>query len=155
MQLNEFDIPCFRQSRFVPVLAFKTVSGEQDQDQVGQKTASGKEPYESPALLCRQCLAFIARPEDRIAVDGAHHHTFANPHGIVFEIGCFQQAPGCAAAGAPTDEFTWFAGHRWQVAVCGACLTHLGWRFTGINTGGGFFGLILDQLVESTRSDNA
>ncbi|MCF8024101.1 MAG: hypothetical protein K9J79_10120 [Desulfobacteraceae bacterium] len=99
-------------------------------------------------LLCRQCLALITTPGERIAVNGANQHAFANPHGIVFEIGCFRNAWGCSAVGSPTDEFTWFAGYFWQVALCASCLTHIGWRFTSPDAPG-FYGLILDRLMES------
>jgi hypothetical protein len=99
-------------------------------------------------LLCRQCLQMITHRSNRIVVNGAHEHAFANPHGIVFEIGCFKSAVGCGYVGQPTDEFSWFKGFTWQVAVCGSCLMHVGWLFTssGIDS---FIGLILDRLAES------
>ncbi len=104
-------------------------------------------PDDGKALYCRACGRVITRTSDRIEVEGAHRHTFANPHGIVFEIGCFQAAPGCALMGPATDDFTWFKGFAWRVAVCGACLAHLGWRY-GAAGGSHFFGLILDRLTE-------
>jgi hypothetical protein len=107
-------------------------------------------PDEEVYLLCRDCLHPITRPADRISVQGRHAHTFANPHGLVFEIGCFQRAPGCGAVGPASGEFTWFPGHRWRVGLCAACLVHLGWAFLP-EAGGGFFGLILDRLVEPPR----
>ena len=100
---------------------------------------------EEPPVRCRQCGFAITRPRDAVARGGAHRHTFANPHGIVFEIGCFAAAPGCAQAGPATDEFSWFGGYRWRVALCGGCLTHLGWRFAQAG-GDNFHGLILDRL---------
>ena len=80
-------------------------------------------------------------------MNGSHRHTFANPHGIIFEIGCFKQASGCAAVGPPSAEFTWFAGYRWQPGLCVACLIHLGWVFSAAG-GDGFHGLILERLIE-------
>ena len=97
-------------------------------------------------VLCRECLHPVTREEDRTEIHGAHQHTFANPSGIVFTIGCFRSADGCGAAGSPTDEFTWFAGFSWRVAVCTACLSHLGWRFDSAS-GAAFWGLILDHLI--------
>jgi hypothetical protein len=75
---------------------------------------------ERPAGLirCRRCLAAVARPGDAIAVDGGHEHTFANPHGIVFTIGCFAEARGCGTAGGASPEFTWFRGFEWRVGIC-------------------------------------
>jgi hypothetical protein len=99
-----------------------------------------------PVILCRHCRHIITRPKERMEKNGAHRHTFANPHGIVFEIACFREAEGCGYRGSATGEFTWFAGYQWRVAVCGACITHLGWYFS--STGGdGFHGLIVDRLA--------
>ena len=98
-----------------------------------------------PVIVCRACGFTICHPDDAIAVAGNHRYTFANPHGIVFEIGCFRSAPGCTRVGAATDDFTWFAGYRWRIAICVGCHEHLGWRFEGDSDS--FHGLILDRLV--------
>ena len=99
-------------------------------------------------LLCADCRHVITRPSERAEIQGGHKHTFANPYGVFFEIGCFRLAPGCAHAGPLTTEFTWFRGYAWQIAVCGACATHLGWRFLS-DSGGNFHGIVLDRLVLS------
>ena len=101
---------------------------------------------EEPLIICRQCRQVIARPADRISVNGAHRHVFANPHGLVYEIGCFGRAVGCAHAGGWSAEFTWFAGFAWRTLVCTGCLSHLGWSFSS-SGGDYFFGLILDHLI--------
>lgn len=98
-------------------------------------------------LCCATCRAPITRNSDRIQVNGKHQHVCANPHGYVFQIGCFAQAPGCVIAGEPTSYFSWFPGYAWQMAYCGRCLTLLGWAFRAEEAF--FFGLILDQLVSS------
>jgi hypothetical protein len=97
-------------------------------------------------ILCRQCGQIIGRPEDRIAVNGAHQHAFANPHGIIFEIACFQTVTGCGYVGETSTEFTWFPGYSWRIIICGNCLTHLGWLFSA-DGGHHFFGLVLDYIV--------
>lgn len=98
-------------------------------------------------ILCRQCLQVITSASERIEVQGAHKHTFANPHGIVYEIGCFKTVTGCGYAGPSTAEFSWFAGFSWRITVCSMCLTHLGWLF--VSSGNeSFNGLILDRLIE-------
>ncbi|MFO8113334.1 MAG: cereblon family protein [Desulfosalsimonadaceae bacterium] len=102
----------------------------------------------SDDLLCRRCGFPITSEPNRIAVNGAHYHTFANPHGIVYEIACFRSAAGCTAAGRPTSEFSWFPPRWWQVAVCGSCMTHMGWRFSSPDHDV-FFGLIIDRLIKS------
>ncbi|MDY6823922.1 MAG: cereblon family protein [Thermodesulfobacteriota bacterium] len=117
------------------------------------ETVERSEPEVPKLLLCRQCRQPITTPEHRIVVNNYHCHTFANPGGIVFDVGCFQRAPGCGHTGAPTDEFTWFPGYKWQIAVCGGCLLHMGWRFT--SPAGEFHALILDNLVPSQDKKTA
>jgi hypothetical protein len=97
-------------------------------------------------ILCRRCGHLITRPRDRFIKDGSHSHTFANPSGIVFEIGCFSNAEGCGPSGESTDEFTWFRGYKWRLALCRACFVHLGWQFTSLGGASGFWGLILNRL---------
>ena len=97
-------------------------------------------------LVCVQCLQIITNSANRISIGGAHLHTFANPHGIVFEIGCFGAAPGCGTTGPPTDDFSWFNGYQWKIAICRRCMTHVGWQF--ISDSGLFYGLITDRLLE-------
>ena len=114
---------------------------------VAEEPAEEELPEEEDFILCRQCRQPVTRPADRITMQGSHRHAFANPHGLVFEIGCFKTAMGCGYAGASSDEFTWFAGYSWRVCFCAMCLTHLGWVFS--SKGGHIFhGLILDRLIE-------
>ena len=103
------------------------------------------------AVLCRRCRGEVTSARHADAVDGAHRHTFFNPAGILFEIGCYREAPGCTVHGAPTEEFSWFRGFAWRYAVCGACHQHLGWRFESA-AGTAFFGLILNRLVEEEQA---
>jgi hypothetical protein len=105
---------------------------------------------ENEYILCARCRRVITTAAHRIDVNGSHLHTFANPHGIVFEIGCFRGATGCTYQGAMTDDFSWFPGFGWKITGCGTCLTHLGWLFISGN-GGNFHGLILDRLVEGKQ----
>jgi len=100
------------------------------------------------AIRCAACGKAITTSAQRIPVAGAHQHTRFNPGGFVFRFGCFRDAPGCAVAGEPTVEVTWFTGYRWRYALCAGCGAHLGWRFDGA---GGFFGLVLERLVEDER----
>jgi hypothetical protein len=122
----------------------KTDTVESSVQEDTEEKESDKEKY----ILCRQCHQIITSPSERIAVQGSHQHTFANPHGIVYDIGCFRFVVGCGYAGPASDEFTWFPGFSWKVAVCGMCLTHLGWLFIS-TAGNNFNGLILDRLIDS------
>ena len=97
-------------------------------------------------LVCRLCGRTITGERARAEIGGAHEHVKENPAGLVFRIGCFRAAPGCASHGVAVTEHTWFAGYTWQIALCGGCQTHLGWRFRAPEDG--FYGLILDRLIE-------
>jgi len=99
------------------------------------------------ALLCRTCGQPVTRLRDRISVGGKHVHALFNPSGILFEVGCFGQAPGCRFEGEFTHAFTWFAGYAWRFAMCRRCAAHLGWEYRGAD--GGFAGLIMAELRES------
>ncbi len=101
--------------------------------------------------MCRLCALPITSKADRIAVSGSHLHTFANPHGFVFRIGCFSSAPGSVCVGAPSTEFAWFAGYGWQAAICARCGEHLGWRFRSSEHT--FLGLIMDKLTEQSTPE--
>ncbi len=99
-------------------------------------------------ILCRECLQVITDPRQKIMVRGGHMHTFANPNGIVFEIGCYRSAVGCGYVGQPTLEFSWFKGFMWRISVCSACLSHLGWLFIGADQNS-FLGLIQNRLIQT------
>jgi hypothetical protein len=121
--------------------------GEGDSQSLVSEHAQEADEDQEGWILCRGCRIPVTRPSERRQVEGAHLHTFANPSGIVFEIGCFSAAPGCQYVGPPSDEFTWFRGYQWRIAVCRGCLNHLGWAFTTVG-GDGFHGLIVDRLLE-------
>jgi len=116
---------------------------ENDQRQL-EKRQKADEPGAKKAIRCRSCGQVVTDLSQKISVDGSHAHTFFNPAGIIFELGCFRQAPGCRMHGERTIEFTWFAGYSWCFALCAGCRTHLGWRYEGRTAS--FFGLILSKL---------
>lgn len=97
------------------------------------------------ALVCAECRAHISDSSKRIEVAGQHEHTFFNPEGVVYRIACFAAAPGCSGVGPFFSTFSWFPGHRWQVAICASCAAHLGWHFQGEST---FSALIVERIHE-------
>ncbi len=109
---------------------------DQDESESGQQKA----------LLCTVCQAPITTSKERLEKKGKHLHTFFNPAGIVYEIGCFRRAPGCLVYGVPSSEFAWFSGYSWQVVYCRRCHQHLGWKFIADEE---FFGLIVSKLTEN------
>ena len=104
-----------------------------------------EEAEEEESLRCSNCGFMITTKKECISVDGVHEHTFVNPGGNIFHIGCFRGAAGCVQAGESTTEHSWFKGYAWAYALCGRCLSHLGWVFHSAE-GDEFFGLILDRL---------
>ena len=96
-------------------------------------------------IRCRRCRHDVTAGHFAIEVEGAHAHTFRNPAGWSFRLGCFADAPGAAVSGAATYADTWFSGHAWRFAHCTACGTHLGWWFVGGSSA--FCGLVLTRLT--------
>lgn len=111
--------------------------------------ADAGEDREPSGLYCRACGLRITGQDRRIAVNGSHAHTFFNPAGRVFEVGCFSQAPGCLVSPEASLDFTWFAGYAWRPAVCSGCAVHLGWLFEKGDAE--FFSLILPSLTDRRR----
>ncbi len=105
----------------------------------------------SSRLACESCLSVVTNAAERILVAGSHDHTFSNPYGMSYHIGCFAHAPGGRPVGEPSTYWSWFSGHSWQVEVCAACRQHLGWLFR--SPGQRFHGLILGRLVELDDED--
>jgi hypothetical protein len=99
------------------------------------------------AIVCARCGNAVTSARQRIAVLESHEHRFMNPAGALFHIGCFARADGCVAVGPPSDDYPWFPGFDWRVALCAACADHLGWLFQSASTS--FFGLRLDRLRDA------
>ncbi len=100
---------------------------------------------EERRLFCAACNHPITTQDARTIVQGGHEHTFTNPHGLAFHIGCFRSAPGCVAIGVPTTAHTWFRGYAWMIGLCGNCERHIGWLFR--SPADDFHGLILSRLT--------
>jgi hypothetical protein len=114
-------------------------------DSARQSNAQTTEPDRH--LVCSTCAFPITTGDQRTQVIGSHQHTFANPHGLVFRIGCYRAAPGCMPVGPESTEFAWFVGYAWTVQVCGRCAAHLGWSFrSSLQL---FYGLIVDRLLDA------
>ena len=103
-----------------------------------------EEQEEERFIFCKNCNHKITSFEEIIAIDGRYRHTFKNPVGLVFQIGCFRDAEGCVVYGDPTQDHTWFPGFDWSFAHCNQCNRHLGWFYQ--DNGRSFFGLILNNL---------
>ena len=128
---------------------YKKSTGEDPDEQPSPDDQEQTEFKEERVILCRKCKHHITSQHLATEVEGKHRHTFFNPAGVLFEIGCFSDAPGCLDTGAPTTEFAWFKGCSWQFSFCAVCQSQLGWQFLP-EEGGSFHGLILNRLTEET-----
>lgn len=111
-----------------------------------QQDAKDSAPAPGSKILCRQCRQLLTTSAERLEVQGSHGHTFSNPAGLLFQIGCFRLVPGGLPASPPEARWSWFPGYAWQVALCSCCAAHVGWRYTG--GGDSFFALILNRLLQ-------
>lgn len=105
---------------------------------------------EGQAILCIYCGNIVTWPEQIITVNDQHRHTFINPEGLVFQIGCFSHADGCLIDEQSTLDNTWFTGFTWSVSICSNCTAHLGWFYEKDERH--FFGLILDRIKDSASN---
>lgn len=96
-------------------------------------------------ILCRNCHQYIAERDDEIRINDSDFHLFKNPAGIYFRVVCLKEARGCTVISDYTDEYTWFKGFRWAIALCRSCHSHLGWHY--VSEDSAFFGLIADRLI--------
>jgi len=102
-------------------------------------------PQGRESIVCALCNHHITDSSKQIIINNSFHHIFANPHGNVYEIGCFSNAGGCRPISKSSVEFSWFIGFSWQICVCNYCSNHLGWFFSSESEK--FYGLILEKLI--------
>ena len=131
--------------------AFQKFQKKESIDIKKKSSKENKGDNEKNFILCRACRNEVTSIDTKISVNSSHIHTFSNPEGIVYEIGCFSLARGCINVGNPTIAFTWFPGFSWNFALCAQCLVHLGWKYQ--SPGEAFFGLILENIVEGGRNE--
>ena len=105
------------------------------------------------AVRCAYCKTVITYQGNAEHIQGQHVHSFINPGGYEFTIGCFRRA-WCKVMGLPMLEWSWFNGYTWQYALCPQCQEHLGWFYRSSPDDSAFYGLILDRLIiEQAGSD--
>lgn len=102
-------------------------------------------------LRCAACGHLLTSASQAVEIAGRLHHHATNPAGFSFRFQTFAAAPGCDVVGTAHAEHSWFPPARWQLAQCGACAVHCGWRFSA-PAAGGFFALIEQCLVEDDES---
>jgi hypothetical protein len=94
-------------------------------------------------IRCARCRHLVTAGRHAIEAGGSHTHTFRNPAGWSYQVGCYADAPGAAPVGPATTDHSWFPGYAWRLAHCDGSGRHLGWWFVG---GDAFAGLITTRL---------
>ena len=117
-----------------------------DPSSVASTATQSAEVVARVPVVCASCRAPLTYRDLGRAVDGAHEHTFFNPAGVVYALRCFESAAGARTVGNPDLAFSWFAGWAWQIALCGRCGAHVGWRWE--KGGASFVGLVTTAVLE-------
>ncbi|RYG61337.1 hypothetical protein EON64_18645, partial [archaeon] len=94
---------------------------------------------QSSVLGCAACLSPLATISDCFQFPGAEGlaGAYVNSGGYVHPTCTFRRLlrnARCVTSGAPSLQDTWFHSYAWQVALCGGCGEHVGWRY--IQVGG-------------------
>lgn len=108
------------------------------------ETAGSTATQVDDGILCARCRHRVTAGRHAIEAGGAHAHTFRNPAGWSYRVGCYADARGAAPTGPAISEHSWFPGYAWRLASCEGCGQHLGWWFVGPDA---FAGLILTRLA--------
>ena len=96
-------------------ILFRELQGETTNKTNQDEDSDTESMPEENNLYCAACNWKITSENQKISMRGKTEHTFFNPQGNVFHIGCFKEAPGCKAVGLPSSEFSWFSGYAWQI----------------------------------------
>ncbi len=105
----------------------------------------GIETHYDKILLCSRCGNQITSYSEGATIHGSFEHSFLNPDGIMYQIGCFKKAAGCISSERFILEFTWFHPFPWCFVFCSDCGRQLGWKYKS-NNNDVFYGLILKLL---------
>jgi hypothetical protein len=132
-------------------IAFKSSSVDESSEQEHTDITRRPKGFREPWVRCANCRAKIVHPRDAVQVEGEHRHRFINPAGYIFVIRCFSDWRGLIGCGAPSSEWTWFAGHTWQIQSCNRCAVVVGWLFQTPSGSRPFVGLDTAKLLDAAR----
>jgi len=104
----------------------------------------------SKAYRCSACESVITYADRLIAVLGIKRHGFTNPAGVFCDFFTFSSCPGAITLGNPTEEYSWFYGYGWSLALCQSCSSHLGWHYKATSRLRGvpeFWGILVQRIL--------
>ena len=87
-------------------------------------------------FVCCNCDSFIGRQSNMFPMSKeGPQGTYCNPAGIIHDTVTLYQAQGLSLSRhPPSTEYTWFPGYAWTIAMCVNCGTHMGWKFTAVQS---------------------
>jgi hypothetical protein len=101
-------------------------------------------------LVCAKCRHLITTVAEKVEVRGRHDHAFVL-YGDIIQLGCYRKAPGSIGVERISNGYSWFRGYSWQIQVCEACFTQLGWKY--MSQDDSFYGLMFKMLRQESRKD--
>jgi hypothetical protein len=103
----------------------------------------------SKVYQCRSCGGLITHSDRLIRIAGTNRHHHVNPAGSECDFHTFLACPGAVALGDATENYSWFSGYDWRMAVCSQCGQHLGWYYEAISRferPGEFWGILVSNI---------
>lgn len=107
----------------------------------GSICCSGFDTNALPPSICTARLARCRDIIDKSPIAWKHSNNgkaddtlYTNPHGVVHDLVLVNKVEEDVKhdGRSITREHSWFHGYGWQIAYCGKCQSHIGWKFTGL-----------------------
>ncbi|VDO93157.1 unnamed protein product [Soboliphyme baturini] len=86
-------------------------------------------------LCCRECGQQIGKKSSifSMSVEGAMG-AYVNMHGYVHETLTLRHVTGTSLSSGQSTEMSWFPGYAWKIMQCSHCSSHIGWKFTAVDS---------------------
>ncbi|XP_076631349.1 E3 ubiquitin ligase component cereblon isoform X1 [Colletes latitarsis] len=107
-------------------------------------------------FVCCECNSYIGKQSHMFPMSKeGPQGTYCNRAGIIHDTVTLYHAQGLQLSrGAPSTEYTWFPGYAWTIATCKCCGTHMGWKFTAVESHlkpKSFWGLTRESLKSKKK----
>ncbi|KAK2587505.1 hypothetical protein KPH14_003204 [Odynerus spinipes] len=111
---------------------------------------------EDRSFVCSHCDAFIAHQSNMFPMSKEGlQSTYCNGVGDIYETITVYHAEGLKlSTHPPSTEYSWFPGYAWTIANCKNCYSHMGWKFTAVDSNlkpKSFWGLTRKSLKNRTN----
>ncbi|XP_031843037.1 E3 ubiquitin ligase component cereblon [Nomia melanderi] len=87
-------------------------------------------------FACNNCNALIGRQSNMLPMSTEGPlGIYCNRAGFIHDIVTLYSAQGLILSHhPPSTEYTWFPGYAWTIAMCKNCNSHMGWKFTAVES---------------------